>query len=74
MSVRTCSEICIDADNHPDDLAYLEGLWKEVVQHKYHYPLVQLYYIKEHIGGLVTEMARRDARMLREALSFLYDK
>lgn len=67
--MRTCSEICIDADNHKDDLEYLDQLRKEIIGNIYDYPLIQLQYMKEHLDNLVKELARSEAAEFKSFLS-----
>lgn len=67
--MRTCSEICIDADNHKDDLEYLDQLRKEIIGNIYDYPLIQLQYMKEHLDNLVKELARSEAAEFKRFLS-----
>jgi hypothetical protein len=69
VRVRSCSEICIDADNHSDDLCYLSDLWKEVVSNKYEYSLVELKFMLEHLENYAKEMGRRDAQELKQMLN-----
>jgi hypothetical protein len=69
VRVRTCSEICVDADNHSDDLGYLSDLWKEVVSNKYKYSIVELKFMLEHLENYAKEMGRRDAQKLKQLLA-----
>lgn len=69
VRVRSCSEICIDADNHSNDLGYLSDLWKEVVSNKYEYCLVDLKFMLEHLENYAKEMGRRDAQELNKMLA-----
>ena len=68
VRVRSCSEICIDADNHSDDLGHLSDLWKEVVSNKCQYSLVELKFILEHLENYAKEIGRRDAQVLKQIL------
>lgn len=68
VRVRTCSEICIDADNHSDDLGYLSDLWEEVISNKYDYCLVELKFILEYLEDYAKEMGRKDAQGLKQLL------
>ncbi len=54
--IKTCSQICIEADNNKDDLMCLNRLWNYVVNNKYHYPLVEIWFIREHIDGYVNHV------------------
>lgn len=65
--IRTCSEICIDADNHSEDIDYLDRLWNEVVANKKKYPLVELKFIHEHLMELTKVYAKKCAK---ETLAF----
>lgn len=67
--IRTISEICIDADNHSDDLGYLSNLWQEVLTHKKEYPLVQLKFMIEYLEDFARQMARRDAALVKDFFS-----
>lgn len=68
-TIRTCSEICIDADNHSDDFDYLSNLWKEVVSNKKQYCLVELRFMIEHLENYGREMAKRDADAVKQMMS-----
>ena len=48
---RTLTEILKDADK-ATDLQALIGLWNEIANNKYKYPLVQIWYANEHIREL----------------------
>lgn len=67
--VRTCSEICIDADNHFDDLGYLSDLWEYVILNKYEYCIVELKFMIEYLSDYAKAMASRDAQFLKNILA-----
>jgi len=69
--MKTCSEICIDADNNSDNLNRLSSLWNYVIKNKREYPLVQLKFILEHIENHVKTLATNDARQLKQILTIL---
>lgn len=73
MAVRTCSEICIDADSNCEDYNKLCELWNYVVKNKYKYPLVELEFIREHISNYVKEIVQKDAVQFRETFGFLFE-
>jgi hypothetical protein len=49
--VRSCSEICVDADNHAQDVDYLLKLFKEVSENLKKYTIVELDFMHEHLSG-----------------------
>lgn len=59
---RTVSDVCIDADN-ADNIDDLSALWKEVVEHKYTYSLVELRFMREHMIERAGALGRRDGEM-----------
>lgn len=70
--MRTITEILKDADNaktHPE----LEALWREIVENKYEYTLVQLEFAKEHIDKKVVYLLEEDTNKV-EQLTFNSDK
>jgi len=66
--IRTCSEICIDANNNSDDFEYISNLWKEVVFNKYEYCLVELKFMLEHLENYARELGKRDSQLLKQLL------
>lgn len=68
-SVRTCSEIFIDADNHSDDLGYLYDLWQYIFKNKYKYCLVEIEFMLEYLESHAKELGKRDAQNLLRLLN-----
>ena len=69
--VRSCSEICMDANNNADNVDYLTGLWKEIAKNKHKYPIVQLRYIQELLEDLLKIKARQEANELKKLFKWL---
>ena len=63
---RTCSEICIDADNHKDDLQYLSKLFKEMIANGTKYALVELDFISEHLINYAKSLGQNDAKKMKQ--------
>jgi len=63
--MRTCSEICIDADENKDDLLWLSHLYSEVMKNKKSYPINELRFMIEHLENYAKEIGRRDAKELK---------
>lgn len=68
LFVKTCYQICIEADLNKDNLQALSDLWKYVVDNKYHFPLTQIHFIKEHLENYAREMARNDIQFLKNLI------
>ena len=54
--IRTCSEICIDADNNKNNPDLLLDLIEEISFNKYNYSLINLQFMAEHINGYAKEI------------------
>ena len=66
--IHSISQILINAEN-ATELKVLSDCWKEVVDNKYKYPLLQLRFAREHLENLSREMARKD---IEENKEFFY--
>lgn len=64
VTTRSITEILIEADK-ADKLSVLNGHWEEIVKNKYKYPLVQIWFAKEHLEELVKKIARRDGEIMK---------
>lgn len=62
IQVRTISEILKEADVAVE-LQELCDAWMEIVEHKYKYPLIELWFAKEHLEKLARQMAERDVNL-----------
>jgi hypothetical protein len=59
-----------DAATTPQQLS---TCWKYLCDNRYQFPLVQLYFAREHIENLARQMARRDVEMIRPYLEHFKD-
>ena len=67
-TLRSWATIIIDADEHKDDLWYLENLYNYVIENKKRYSLNDLKYMIDHLRNLAKELGKRDAKELKELL------
>jgi len=70
---RTCSEICIDADNHQSDFGYLSKLYEEVRANLCKYPIVELEFMAEHLGSYAKALARRDVQEFKNLFKKIFE-
>jgi len=65
---RTCSQICIDADNNANDIDYIYDLWKYVSTNKHDYTTAEIDFIREHLVNYYNEICRIDAKKLKQLI------
>lgn len=63
--MKTCSEICIEADQNKDDLLHLSHLYSELIKNKKQYPLCELKFMIEHLTNYAKELGRKEAKELK---------